>query len=44
MEILLLLVVKNRAGKTALFKGIKICLYGFKEARYQMMNVFYKKI
>ena len=33
----------QNSGKTTLFTAIKICLYGFKEAGYQMMNTSYKK-
>lgn len=33
---------KNGAGKTTLFTAIKLCLYGYKEAGYQAINVHYK--
>lgn len=33
---------KNGAGKTTLFSGIKLCLYGHKEAGYQAINSWYK--
>lgn len=33
---------KNGAGKTTLFSGIKLCLYGHKEAGYQAINAWYK--
>lgn len=33
---------KNGAGKTTLFSGIKLCLYGHREAGYQAINNWYK--
>lgn len=33
---------KNGAGKTTLFSGIKLCLYGHREAGYQAINAWYK--
>ena len=33
---------KNGAGKTTLFSGIKLCLYGYREAGYQAINNWYK--
>ena len=33
---------KNGAGKTTLFNAIKLCLYGYKEAGYQAINIHYK--
>ena len=32
----------NGAGKTTLFSGIKLCLYGYREAGYQAINNWYK--